>query len=65
MLKLAKYDALSVGHMADKARKKIPLYSDRNDILVKVPFLDVRKKQTRYVLFRNIEGRWAFIELVD
>jgi hypothetical protein len=64
MLKLEKDDALGRLHLANKARKKIPLYSHRNDIEVKVPFLDVRKKLTRYVLFRNIEGRWAFIELV-
>ena len=65
MLKLEKYDALSILHLANKARKKIPLYSHRNDILVKVPFLDAKTKKTRYLLFRDIDGRWAYIEIVD
>jgi len=65
MLKLEKHDALSIKQMADKARKKIPLHSSRNDILVKVPFLDVPQNKIRHALFRDIEGRWAYIELVD
>jgi|GEM_PF-2609969 len=65
MLKLTKYDAFSISQLANKARKKIPPYSHRNDVLVKVPFLDFKANKTRYLLFRDIEGRWAYIEIVD
>ena len=51
--------------LANKARKKIPLYEGRNALEVKVPFLDVSSNQTRYVRFYKIDGQWAFIEVVD
>jgi hypothetical protein len=65
MLKLKKEDALARLHLANKARKKIPLYEKRNDLEVQVPFLDVSRNQTRYVRFYKIDGLWAFIEVVD
>ena len=65
MLKLKKNGALAELHLANKARKKIPLYEIRNAMEVRVPFVDTTRNQTRFVKFFKIDGRWAFTEIVD
>ena len=69
MLKLYKDNQLARSQLAKKAKKKIPLYENRNALIVKVPFLDVSTNKTRYFKFANISGMrpgpWSFIEVVD
>lgn len=66
MLKLHKNDALSIGQLANKARKKIPLYEMNKSLEVKVPFLDLTTNKQRYLAFFKFEGnRWGFTGVVD
>jgi len=70
MLKLHKNNALTRMQLAKKARKKIPLYENKNDRKVKVPFLDVSANKIRYLEFSNLTGytgnaEWNFSEIVD
>jgi hypothetical protein len=70
MLKLHKNNALTRSQLINKARKKIPLYEQRNSKTVKVPFLDVRLNKIRYLEFYNLSGyvgngEWTYAEIVD
>ena len=70
MLKLHKDNALTQQQLAKKAIKKIPLYENKADRSVRVPFLDMSTNKTRYLKFSNLSGyignaQWTFIEVVD
>ncbi len=65
MLKLEKDNGLTRMQMAKKAMKKIPLYEDKNNNTVLVPFLDISTNKQRYIEFFKLEGRWAFTGIVD
>lgn len=70
MLKLHKDTALTRGQLAKKAIKKIPLFENKGDNSVRVPFLDVPTNKIRYLVFKNISGyvgngAWTFIEVID
>jgi hypothetical protein len=70
VLKLYKDNALTRMQLSKRAKKKIPLYENKNDSSVKVPFLDVRTNQIRYLKFYNLSGylgngEWTFVEIVD
>ena len=40
MLRLKSTNGMAIFHLADKAKKKIPLYEERNAVLVNVQFFD-------------------------
>ena len=65
MLKLTKNDALTIKQLAQKAKKKIPLYEENKSESVKVPFLDVRAKKQRYLHFFKRKDGWHYFEIVD
>lgn len=65
MLKLEKDNALTRMHLAKKAKKKIPLYENNNDRIVKVPFLDVSANKERYLEFYKLNDEWAYTGVVD
>jgi hypothetical protein len=65
MLKLEKDNALTRGQLAQKAKKKIPLYDIINDYEVKVPFLDKSTNKQRHLRFCWRDGDWHFTEIVD
>lgn len=65
MLKLEKDNGLTWMQLAKKAKKKIPLYENVNDRIVKVPFLDISTNKQRYLEFCKLNGDWAFTGVVD
>jgi hypothetical protein len=70
MLKLLKDNALTRQQLSKKAIKKIPLYENKGDRSVKVPFFDVASNKTRYLVFYNLSGysgnaEWTYVEVVD
>ncbi|MCY7421684.1 MAG: hypothetical protein LH478_08075 [Chitinophagaceae bacterium] len=66
MLKLNSNNVMAIFHLAKKAKKKIPLYEERNANKVNVPFIDEILKKTRYLTFyKGTEGCWNFTGAED
>ena len=66
MLKLQKDNALTRSQLAKKAKKKIPLYEEKNKETVKVPFLNVPTSKMRYCIFyKRNHNDWFYFEIVD
>jgi hypothetical protein len=67
-LKLYKNNALAIGQLANKAKKKIPLYEMNKSEVVRITFLDLTVNKQRYLKFsklNNLSNEWTFIEVVD
>jgi hypothetical protein len=65
MLKLHKNNALAIGQLADKAKKKIPLYETKGATVVRVPFHDFTTKKERFLEFYWRDHDWGFCGVVD
>jgi len=65
MLRLKKNNALAIRQLAEKAKKKIPLYEENKADMVNVPIFDETMKKTRYLIFFRRHGHdWGFTEIV-
>jgi hypothetical protein len=64
MLRLTTHKGLSVSHLAKKAKKKIPMYEEKNAHSVNIPFVDEVLNKTRYLTFyKNDLGDWDILVL--
>jgi hypothetical protein len=66
MLKLTTNKGLAIFHLAKKAKKKIPLYEEKNADMVNVPFFDQTLNKIRYLTFlKKDDGDWGYAGVVD
>jgi hypothetical protein len=66
MLRLTTHKGLAISHLAKKAKKKIPMYEEKNAHSVNIPFVDEVFNKTRYLTFyKNDLGDWGYIGAED